>query len=448
MKDLRTEHKQQLASLKAALHGNTLRLKVRKKTISNLFRYEGRNLSEYKEVDLRAFNKPLYIDTKNQTLEVQGLTTYESIVDFCLPHGFLPTITPELKHITIGGAMVGIGIESNCYHYGFVHDGLIEADVLLPDGKIVTVDSRGKYKDLFYALPNSYGSLGYILRAKIRLRSVKPYVRLHTKKIANTKDLITALKDASQEKHIEHIESLVYNKNRMFMTVGEEIDKPDKLTSIYGKNLFYKEISREGVIDLTTKDYIFRYDPEWFWNIPQDGIYQLYRKISPKRFRNSGFFTRYNKLVAKLKGKVPNQVEDENLEMLIQDWEVPWRHAKSLLDFALDNVDLEWRPWLITLIKTSAKATNYPMEKNELYLNLGCYSFAVKQKGAEKYHNTKIMDEYCFTHNGIKMLYSSTFLPEAEFNAIYNGAAYAKVKAKYDPKQLQPSLYEKTVKAA
>lgn len=447
MKDLRKEHKQQLAELKTALRGNTSRLKVKKKSISNLFRYEGRTLREYKEVDLRAFNKPLYIDTKNKTLEVQGLTTYESIVDFCLPYGCLPTITPELKHITIGGAMVGIGIESNCYRYGFVHDGLIEADVLLPDGKIITVDGNNRYKDLFYALPNSYGSLGYILRAKIKLRAVKPYVRLYTKRFNNSKDLVNALEEATHLKHIEHIESLVYSKNRMYMTLGEEIDKPNKLTSIYGKNLFYKAISRQGVIDLTTKDYIFRYDPEWFWNIPQNGIYQLYRRISPKRFRNSGFFTRYNRLAAKIKGKVPNQVEDDNLEMLIQDWEVPWRHAKSMLDFALEKVDLEWRPWLITLIKTPAKATSYPMEKNELYLNLGCYSFAVKQKGAEKYHNTKIMDEYCFTHNGIKMLYSSTFLSEDDFGKVYNTAAYTKVKTKYDQKGLQPTLYEKTVRA-
>jgi hypothetical protein len=56
------------------------------------------------------------------------------------------------------------------------------------------------------------------------------------------------------------------------------------------------------------------------------------------------------------------------------------------------------------------------------------------------------MDDFCFGHGGIKMLYSSTFLDRAEFDRIYNGEAYGKLKSKYDPKQLQPSLYDKAVR--
>ena len=32
-------------------------------------------------------------------------------------------MAPELKHITVGGATVGIGIESTCFRYGFVPKG-------------------------------------------------------------------------------------------------------------------------------------------------------------------------------------------------------------------------------------------------------------------------------------------------------------------------------------
>jgi hypothetical protein len=57
------------------------------------------------------------------------------------------------------------------------------------------------------------------------------------------------------------------------------------------------------------------------------------------------------------------------------------------------------------------------------------------------------MDDYCFKHEGIKMLYSTTFLQEKEFNKIYNGKTYGKLKRKYDPQALLPTLFEKTVKA-
>src|SRR5665213_3105688 len=149
-KDWRSQHEAQLQQLQTQLAGNTERIRIKKKTVSNLFRYEGREQSNARIVDLSQFNKPLYIDESKQTLEVQGLTTFESIVDFTLPQGFLPLITPELKHITVGGATVGIGIESNSFRYGFVHDSLLEADVLLPDGRIVTCSQNNEYADLFY----------------------------------------------------------------------------------------------------------------------------------------------------------------------------------------------------------------------------------------------------------------------------------------------------------
>jgi hypothetical protein len=53
------------------------------------------------------------------------------------------------------------------------------------------------------------------------------------------------------------------------------------------------------------------------------------------------------------------------------------------------------------------------------------------------------MDDKCFELDGIKMLYSSTFLAEEEFNARFNGAEYARLKAKYDPDGNAQNLFDK-----
>jgi hypothetical protein len=198
---------------------------------------------------------------------------------------------------------------------------------------------------------------------------------------------------------------------------------------------------------LPTKEYIFRYDPEWFWNLPETRVFNLYRRLAPTGLRNSGFFTRYNMLKAKITKRKPNDLANRDLEQFIQDWEVPWDEAKGLLQFALNEIDMEWRPWLLTIIKTPAKATCYPMISNQPYINLGAYSFARKKPGKPAYYNTKIMDEYCFAHHGIKMLYSSTFVSEKDFDRIYNGRAYRQLKKKYDAMALLPTVYDKTVKA-
>jgi FAD/FMN-containing dehydrogenase len=129
-------------------------------------------------LSLGDFNGVIALDSEAGTLEVEGLATFETIVSYTLPRGFLPLVAPELKHITIGGATVGIGIESTCFKYGFVHDSVLEADVLLPNGTVVTCTPDNEHAELFAALPNSYGTLGYILRAKIALHRADSHVHL------------------------------------------------------------------------------------------------------------------------------------------------------------------------------------------------------------------------------------------------------------------------------
>ena len=46
---------------------------------------------------------------------------------------------------------------------------------------------------------------------------------------------------------------------------------------------------------------------------------------------------------------------------------------------------------------------------------------------------------------GIKSLYSDSYFPEEEFNRLYGGEAYARLKAKYDPGSGFRGLYEKCV---
>ena len=50
----------------------------------------------------------------------------------------MPAVVPQLKTITLGGAVAGVGIESSSYRHGLVHDTVLELDVLLGDGRVVT----------------------------------------------------------------------------------------------------------------------------------------------------------------------------------------------------------------------------------------------------------------------------------------------------------------------
>jgi FAD/FMN-containing dehydrogenase len=443
--DLREWHRRQAKKIAVFLNGNTKKIRLRKNTVSNLFRYDERKYQTSRHINLRKFNRILYLDPVQKTLEVQGLATYEDIVGFTAPRGFLPTVAPGFKQITIGGAIVGIAFESTSYRYGFVHDGLLEADVLLSDGRVVTCSPENEYADLFFGLSNSYGTLGYILRAKIKMRPVAPYVELTTKRFYDSESLCGAMKEATKDEGIEYIENLSYSETELYLTTGKHTSEAQNTLSIYGDTIFYKEISRPGVVRLPIEEYVFRYDPEWFWGLPESLPYALFRKLAPRALRNSGVYKRYYAWNAERAKRRGRSALPEGYEHLIQDWEVPWRFAAAIMEFALRTVDLGGKPWLSTPLVTILPATNYPMKRGELYLNLGCYTFAKRKPGEPLHHNTKSMDEFCFDHEGTKMLYSSTFMEQQAFEGLYGGSARFELKKKYDPQGLLPTLFEKAV---
>jgi hypothetical protein len=442
--DIRSSYADKAARLTSNWQSGSGTVRLAKSTISNLFRYEPRGAAA-RRISLRDFNHVLSLDAAARTVEVEGLTTYETVVRHCLAQGFLPLVAPELKHITVGGATVGIGIESTCFRYGFVHDGLVEADVLLPSGKIVTARPDNQYADLFSALPNSYGTLGYILRAKIALHPAQPYVHLHVQKFNDVAPYLDAMRLATFSNDLAFVEGLFFEDRRFFLMTGRFASSVPHVDDIVRDNVFYRLVEHRSDIYLRTFDYIFRYDPDWFWNVPESGFYNVFRKLAPESWRNSAFYTKYVATKNKLLDKIGTR--DTKVEPLIQDWEVPWRNAEELARFCLAEVRLDGRPWAAVPIKAPRQPTLYPIRPNELYFNLGCYCQVRRPEGREPYHYTKIMDRKCFDLGGIKMLYSSSFLAEAEFDALYNGAGYRALKAKYDAAGNAQTLYKKVALA-
>ena len=111
-----------------------------------------------------------------RTADVGGMTTYEDLVDATLAHGLMPHVVPQLKTITLGGAVTGLGIESSSFRNGLPHESVLELEILTRRRRVVVARPDNEHRDLFRGFPNSYGTLGYALRLRIELQPVKPYV--------------------------------------------------------------------------------------------------------------------------------------------------------------------------------------------------------------------------------------------------------------------------------
>ena len=144
------------------------------KRTSNLFRFRDAGPRESPKkaartrtagLDVSAFGHVLCVDPVARTARVGGMTTYEDLCDATLPHQLMPLVVPQLKTITLGGAVTGLGIESTSLRNGMPHESVTEMEILTGDGRVVRATDDNEHADLFRGFPNSYGTLGYGCRS-------------------------------------------------------------------------------------------------------------------------------------------------------------------------------------------------------------------------------------------------------------------------------------------
>lgn len=412
------------------------------KDTSNLFR--DRAPAERRRLDVRAFNEVLEVTPS--FVDSEGMVTYEALVDACLPHGVMPAVVPQLKTITLGGALAGVGIESSSHRHGLVHDGVEEIEVLLGDGRIVLARRDNEHADLFHAFPNSYGTLGYALRVKAKVIPVKPYVRLEHRRFSEGKVFFSELETLLEASAADFIDGVVFEPGKMFLTLGTFVEQAPYTSDYTFEKIYYRSIAERQEDYLAVKDYLWRWDTDWFWcskNVLAQN--RFFRKfIFGKERLGSKTYTkimRWNssagvtKKVEKLLGL--------HSESVIQDVDIPIANAAEFLSFYEREIAL-WPQWTCPIGFQRERFTLYPM-KSDWYVNFGFWDVKRTREGHPPGHFNRMIEKKVAELGGIKSLYSDSFFPAEEFRALYAGDAYAALKARYDPAGAFPTLYEKCV---
>ncbi|NUR96378.1 MAG: FAD-binding oxidoreductase, partial [Kribbellaceae bacterium] len=106
------------------------------KRSSNLFR--PRTEPDRPGLDVSKLTGVISVDQDARTADVQGMCTYEDLVAATLPYGLTPMVVPQLKTITLGGAVTGLGIESSSFRAGLPHESVLELDIITGAGSLVT----------------------------------------------------------------------------------------------------------------------------------------------------------------------------------------------------------------------------------------------------------------------------------------------------------------------
>jgi FAD/FMN-containing dehydrogenase len=452
---VRQAHEAAVATIQGAYAAVPAGTKVRlAKRTSNLFRFRDQAAARAAELDVSAFSQVLHVDPASRTAVVGGMTTYEDLADATLRHGLMPFVVPQLKTITLGGAVTGLGIESTSLRLGMPHESVLAMEILTGDGQVVTATADNEHADLFRGFPNSYGTLGYALSLTIELEPVAPFVHLRHFRFGDPESCMEAIAqiaaEGSYEGHrADFVDGAMFSLEEMYLTVGAFSDVAPWTSDYTGSQVFYQSLRGAREDFLTIRDYLWRWDTDWFWCSRPFGVQNpAIRRLWPRRYRRSDVyralvaFDRRHGLSAKLaerRGQPPR-------EFVVQDVEIPVGRGAEFLRFFAADVGMS-PVWLCPLRLRSDQAWPlYPLAPGEVYVNFGFWGTVVLPPGQEDgYHNRLVEDEVAAL-GGHKGLYSASFYTEEQFWASYNGPAYSALKQSYDGGGRLAGLYEKCVR--
>lgn len=416
------------------------------KSLSHLFRERAQPAAA--KLDVRAFNQVLAVDRAARKLDTEGMTSYEALVEATLAQGLLPAVVPQLKGITIGGAVAGLGIEASSFRYGLAHETVEEMDVLLANGDVVTCTPANEHRDLFFGFPNSFGTLGYALRVKAKAVPTKPFVHLRHVRIGDAQAYFRELERWCAS-DIDFIDGVVFGPGEQYLTLGKFVEQAPYTSDYTYMNIFYRSIRERPEDYLTTLDYIWRWDTDWFWCARVMGIQNpLVRLLLGRKRLNSKFYKR----VADLNNRVALRQRTRRLfgvhqETVIQDVDVPIENAPAFLDFFQREIGIA-PVWICPFraFDQDRRFPLFPTDPKRLYVNFGFWDVVPTRTKFEDGHFNRLVERKIVELGGIKSLYSDSYFTEDEFWQLYGREAYEALKAKYDPERRLADIYRKCVK--
>ncbi len=427
------------------------------KRTSNLFR--PRAATDAPGLDVSGLDGVIALDVLARTADVQGVCTYEHLVDATLPHGLIPKVVPQLRTITLGGAVTGLGIEATSFRSGLPHESVLEMDVFTGAGEVVTCrpGPDGQHGDLFDTFPNSYGSLGYATRLRIELEAVPAYVSLRHVRFDDAALLAKSVAEITEAGtydgvRVDGLDGVAFAPGEYYLTLATWTDAGGPTSDYAGQQVYYKSIQERGSAGsgtdlLTMYDYLWRWDTDWFWCSGAFGAqHPLVRQVWPRRWRRSDVYHRLLGLDRRfsIADRLDRRAGRPLRERVIQDVEVPVERLPDFLEWFDEAVGM--RPvWLCPLVAKRPWPT-YPLAPGEVYVNVGFWGTVHVGPEAPEGPRNRAIEAKVHELGGHKSLYSEAFYDRDTFDELYDGDNLAAVKGRYDPQDRLTSLYDKAVK--
>jgi delta24-sterol reductase len=144
---------------------------------------------------------PLYnileLDETNLTVKVEPMVTVGEITEYLIPRGYTLAVTLEIADATLGGLAMGVGMTTYSHKVGLYQEAVVSYEMVLGDGSNVTATKDNEFSDLYYALPWSHGSLGFLTALELQIIPAKPFVHMKYIPIHGQKNYCDRIREIS-----------------------------------------------------------------------------------------------------------------------------------------------------------------------------------------------------------------------------------------------------------
>ncbi|XP_071799602.1 delta(24)-sterol reductase-like [Asterias amurensis] len=392
----------------------------------------------------------LGVDTKRRVVRVEPLVSMGQITAMLNPLGWTLPVLPELDVLTVGGMVMGVGIETSSHKFGLFQHTCVAFELVMADGTLVRC-SKDEHPDLFHAVPWSYGTLGFLVAAEIQIVPAKKYVKVNFKPAHSMSEVIKVFTEETLKKTgNDFVEGLVYSKDTAVIMTANMTDEVEeqKINDIgkYWKPWFFKHVQQyltigEGYEYIPLRHYYHRHTRSIFWELED---------IIP--FGNNPVF-RYLcgwmvppqiSLLKLTQGETIRKLYEQN--HVLQDMLVPLNKLPETIECFERETKL-YPLWLCPFLLTSLPGMVHPKgNEDEMYVDIGAYG-TPKTKNFQFVETTRRLEEFVRSVNGFQMLYADTHMTREEFREMFDHSLYDKLRAKLNCKQAFPEVYDKISRA-
>jgi FAD/FMN-containing dehydrogenase len=430
-------HADKVARIVAQLraHDGSRPVSLRKKAVSHQVPKAGDLRRHDAKIDISDLTDILEIDPERRICVAESGVTFVDLVAATLAHGLVPIVVPELKEITIGGAVAGCSIESMSFVHGGFHDTCLEYEVIAATGDVLVCTPDNANALVFQMVHGAFGTLGILTKLTFKLVPAKPFVHLSYEKHATLAAYQASIRRHFETRDVDFMDGIIHSRDLYVLALGNFVEHTPYTSDYSWMKIYYSSTAERSEDFLTTPDYFFRYDRGVTNVRPKSWLGRL---LFGKLMTSSQWLALGDKL---------NFVLAKDKPTVTLDTFVPFSKVGEFMRWYEHELDF-FPLWVVPYRRVHdyewLSDDYWEQLGDDLFLDIAIYG--MRQRGERNVH--RMIEEKLRELGGIKTLISHNYYPEAEFWQIFNRKNYDAVKQRTDPRNLFRDLYAKMCVAA